>query len=145
MKTMIYNLQKRIFSAVFVLIISSVGFAVTKADGTPTSVSKNNSEAVKANNESVSPATGNLAESSAEASITELSHRIGEWLSDGSFWETDNSSEMAEKELAENIESWIADSSYWAVRHHGHNAEVKLGHKIKNWMNDGSYWETSEN
>ncbi len=145
MKTMIYNLQKRIFSAVFVLIISSVGFAVTKADGTPTKVSNNNSESVKVNIESVSPATGNLAESSAEANITELSQRIEEWISEGSYWEAENSSELTETELAENIESWIADGSYWAVRHHGHNAEAKLNHKIKNWMNDGSYWESSEN
>lgn len=142
---MIYNLQKRMISAAIVLILSSVGFAATKADGTSSNINSNNSEAVKANIESFNPAGGTLTETLAEANMMDLSQQIGEWMSDGSYWEAENSSELAEQKLAENIETWISDGSYWAVTRHSHRAEAKLTNKIKDWMIDGSYWESNEN
>jgi hypothetical protein len=144
MKTMIYNLQKGIISAILVLIISSVGSAATKDHETPALITLNNSEATMVINESNSSTSGLVAKMSAEATVSELSRRIGDWMSDGSYWETENASEMAEKELAENIQSWISNGSYWSVPTHSHKAEVRLAHKIKSWMSDGSYWGVDE-
>ncbi len=145
MKTKNYNLQKRMISAAIVLIISSVGFATPKADGALSRVTNKSSESIKLNNKSMNPAMLNVTESSAEANINELSLRIEEWLSEGSYWETENSSDLAEKELSDNIEFWMANGSYWALPHHEYKAESALTHKIKNWMNSGSYWETEDN
>lgn len=145
MKTMIYNIQKRIVSATIVLVIATFGFAASKAEGTPTRTTHNNTKAVAANTESVNPSGANLAVTSSEANTKELSLQFGEWMSDGSYWGADNSSDLAEKVLSEDIESWIENGSYWTLPRHGHKAEARLTHKIKHWMNNESYWGDDEN
>ena len=144
MKTMIYNLQKRIVSAIVVLIISSVGFAATKTEGTRANVTDNNSKALAVNTESVSPSGANLAEALSEASTMELSMQFGEWMSEGTYWGVDNSSDLAEKVLANDIESWVENGSYWSAAPNRHNAATRLSHAIKRWMNSGSYWNSDE-
>jgi hypothetical protein len=145
MKTMIYNLQKVMISAIFVLIISSVGSAAAQAHETPVLIADNNSEAILVINEANNSTSGLLTEPSADANLRDLSLEIENWMSDGSYWESDNSSEIAEKDLSETIESWMSNGSYWSVPNHHHNAGARLTHKIKSWMDNGSYWENDEN
>ena len=97
MKTMIYNLQKVMISAILVLTISSVGSAAAQAHETPALLAHNNSEATMVINEANNSAAGILAEPSTAASAIGLSDLIEDWMSDGSYWETDNSSEVGRK------------------------------------------------
>jgi hypothetical protein len=145
MKTIIYNFQKAIFSAVLVLIITSVGSAAAQARETPALLAHNNSATLVVNMEAVNSNAALPAEPSAEANVKDLSQRIENWMSDGSYWGAENSSEMAEQELEGNIESWMANGSYWSVANHNHKAGARLTHKIKSWMNNGSYWVVDEN
>ncbi len=140
MKTQSYNLKKAIISAAFVLAISTVSFAATKSNETPTPVTNNNFKALAPNSEL--PAA--LAGYSSEASSIALTRQIEQWMSDESYWGVDNSSDLAEKVLTENIESWIANGSYWSVPRHHHNPEARLAHKIRYWMNNNSYWGTEQ-
>jgi hypothetical protein len=127
------------------MIISSVGSVAAKDHDTSALFARNNSETKIVSNEANSSISGLTAESAAEAAVSELSRRIGDWMSDGSYWETENSSQMAEKELSENIQSWIANGSYWTRPVRSQRAEARLSHKIKHWMNNGSYWGIDEN
>jgi hypothetical protein len=133
MKTTIYNLQKGIITAILVLVISSFGFATTKVHETTSVTNSNNSETLTVNNDAVSSAT-------VEANKSDLSERIEDWMSDGSYWETDNSAVTTEKDLAFEIESWMANGSYWKSDRNDQNSGKRITHKIKSWMTNGSFW-----
>ena len=133
MKTTIYNLQKGIITTSLVLIISSFGFATTKVHETTNIAKSNNSGTLAANNDAVSSST-------VEANKSDLSERIEEWMSDGSYWETDNSAVTTEKDLASEIESWMANGSYWKSANKDQNSGKRIAHKIKSWMTNGSFW-----
>lgn len=135
MKTMVNNLQKGIITAILVSIISTVGNAATKTRETPNATNKNSSEAVIAKT-----TAGTSAETAVNANEMELSDQIEDWMSNGSYWESDNSSELSKNDLAAEIESWMSNGSYWNTSHPAYKAVEPLAGKIKSWMKSGSYW-----
>jgi hypothetical protein len=140
MKAMIYNLQKVMMTAILVLTISSVGSAATKNRETSTLTNHNNSEAYIANSEANSSNGGLLSETAVEAGLKEVSQQIEDWMTNGSYWESDNSAELTEKQLAEHIESWMANGSFWSHSDRDQKSGAKLTRKIETWMDNGSFW-----
>lgn len=144
MKATIYNLQKGIITVVMVLVVSSVGSATTKVHETPSLTNRNNSGTPAANNEAIS-STGALPNSTFEVNTRDLSEQIEDWMSNGSYWESDNTTDLSEKNLVSEIESWMSNGSYWAPIHHGKKASGRLEREIKSWMTNGSYWSPDRN
>lgn len=92
-----------------------IGEVETKAFGTSTLLTSNNTEALKANHVENNSNYRVLAEPVIETIINELSQKIKDWMANGSFWEADNSKELDEKELSIKIESWMANGTFWVA------------------------------
>jgi hypothetical protein len=112
MKTIAYNPQREIITALLVLFISfSVLTSVKAQDDSLLTISR---ESILAMNIKNAPELTNVNLDEENTSDNFLVMRIESWMDNGSFWNSDVDEETIVTILAAKIAEWMSNKSFWS-------------------------------
>jgi hypothetical protein len=136
MKTIAYNPEKEIMTAITVLIISIAVLTTAKAQDNQTFVAlkKYNEGLVyhKINNSNFNNSYEILEE---EAPLA-----VEAWMNSNTFWGATQFNETAEAEPALAVENWMNSNSFWGTTSVTETIEAEPMLAVENWMDNNNYW-----
>jgi|GEM_PF-2410893 len=133
MKTKNYNIGKKLMTLAIVALISTASFGATKENPT---LSKS-AEAEKTTMVNVNP--------SAESKSDALTETLQNWMTNGSYWESENPLEVANSNISKELSRWMSNGSYWNDPVVKEDVKENISSSLKAYMRSGSYWKTVKN
>jgi DNA phosphorothioation-dependent restriction protein DptG len=117
MKTIAYNPQREIITALLALFISFTLLTTTRAQGNPDNKEGVEYKAGTKNENGLITAEKVMTESDSVDNF--LAVKIESWINSGSYWAESSDEETVENQLADQladkIETWMKDGSFWSL------------------------------
>jgi hypothetical protein len=111
MKTIAYNPQKEIFTALLILMLSFCLLTAVKAQGNSVPTLVNEVKTEFNEDETFKKSSKDLTEN--EISDNYLVMKIESWIKNASYW-SKSSEETVENQLADKIKRWMSNGSFWS-------------------------------
>ncbi len=112
MKTIAYDPQREIITALLVLLISFTVLTTVRAQGEQVNYEGMKNESIP-HNKNAKPSADKIVIESSAAQV-DLTDKIKSWISEGSYWSKDAPKNSTEAELSYRIKKWMTNGSYWS-------------------------------
>jgi hypothetical protein len=113
MKTIAYNPQREIVTALFVLLISFTLLTAARAQEIPKLTIGSQNVFTMVEEKALIFTNSDSTEKNAINNF--LVMRIKSWIGDGSYWNKEVDEETIVRKLADNIVKWMSDGSFWGL------------------------------
>jgi len=133
MKTIAYNPQREILTALLTLILSFSLLIAVKAQGNSDLNAGVNGQTAMNELKTIIVTNSDLTEK--EATENFLAEKIESWLKNGSYWDKSSEEATIVNELAGKIERWMSDGSFWCLNKNTQTDIDQLALSNKSEMN----------